>query len=72
MLYSGAVEEGHSGGPVLYQGRVVGVVTDIMGSYKYDKPAVIAKYALKNCQVVFADSVLGSSQKRLFDNLNEG
>ena len=56
LIFTGAVEEGNSGGPLLYQGRVVGVVTDILGSYKYAKPAVIAKYALKNWQLVFTES----------------
>ncbi len=61
LIFTGAVEEGNSGGPLLYQGRVVGVVTDIMGSYKYAKPAVIAKYALKNWQVVFAGAGVSST-----------
>ncbi len=56
LIFTGAVEEGNSGGPLLEQGRVVGIVTDILGSYKYAKPAVIAKYALQKWQLVFTDA----------------
>ena len=56
LFFSGPVEEGNSGGPLLYNGKVVALITETVGSFKYAKPAVIAQYELKNWDVVFGDS----------------
>ncbi len=48
LKFSGAVAEGNSGGPVLYQGRVVGVVMEVTGQFGNAKPAQIAKFTVEN------------------------
>jgi formylglycine-generating enzyme required for sulfatase activity len=55
LIFTGPVEEGNSGGPLLHRGRVIGLITDIVGSYKYAKPSVIAQYELKNWQLPFTE-----------------
>ena len=55
LIFTGPVEEGNSGGPLLLGGRVIGLITDVVGSYKYAKPSVIAQYELKNWQLPFTE-----------------
>ena len=46
VLFSGAIEGGNSGGPVLFNGRVVGLVTDTSQSFAYAAQAEsVAQYA---------------------------
>jgi hypothetical protein len=47
IVFSGAVEEGNSGGPLLLNGRVVGVVTRTIPPFSYASPSVIAQYVLE-------------------------
>lgn len=60
LIFTGPAEEGNSGGPLLYNGKVVGLITEVAGSFKYAKPIVIAQYELKNWQLLFT-AVRGSS-----------
>lgn len=48
LKFSGAVEEGNSGGPLLYQGHVIGVVMEVMGQFGSAKPAQIAQFTVEN------------------------
>ena len=48
LKFSGAVAEGNSGGPILYKGRVIGVVMEVMGQFGNAKPAPIAKFTVEN------------------------
>ena len=48
LKFSGAVAEGNSGGPVLYQGLVIGVVMEVTGQFGNAKPAQIAKFTVEN------------------------
>ncbi len=48
LKFSGAVAEGNSGGPVLYQGQVIGVVMEVTGQFGNAKPAQIAKFTVEN------------------------
>ena len=48
LKFSGTVAEGNSGGPVLYQGRVIGVVMEVTGQFGNAKPAQIAKFTVEN------------------------
>jgi len=48
LKFSGAVAEGNSGGPVLYQGRVIGVVMEVTGQFGNAKPAQIARFTVEN------------------------
>ncbi len=47
LKFSGAVGEGNSGGPVLYQGGVIGVVMEVTGQFANAKPAQIAKFTVE-------------------------
>jgi len=38
LTFSGAVEEGNSGGPLWYQGKVIGVVMEVTGQFGNAKP----------------------------------
>ncbi len=48
LKFSGAVAEGNSGGPVLYHGKVIGVVMEVTGQFGNAKPAQIAKFTVEN------------------------
>jgi len=48
LKFSGAVAEGNSGGPVLYQGQVIGVVMEVTGQFGNAKPAQIARFTVEN------------------------
>lgn len=48
LKFSGAVEEGNSGGPLLYQGHVIGVVMEVTGQFGSAKPAQIAQFTVEN------------------------
>jgi len=48
LKFSGAVEEGNSGGPLLYQGKVIGVVMEVTGQFGNAKPSQIARFTVEN------------------------
>ena len=52
LKFSGVVEEGSSGGPLLYQGKVIGVAMEVVRKFGNAKPAEIAKFTLDNWLVV--------------------
>ncbi|WP_447969490.1 SUMF1/EgtB/PvdO family nonheme iron enzyme [Nitrospira sp. M1] len=47
LILSGKASEGNSGGPVIQDDRVIGVVTEVTDGYVYAVPVVIAKVALR-------------------------
>lgn len=47
LSFSGIADEGNSGGPVLVQGKVVGIVTEVGQKFNYAAPAVTARFALE-------------------------
>lgn len=47
LVFSGAAAEGNSGGPVLWNGKVVGVVTEVLSQYGYAVPIPILRLALR-------------------------
>jgi tetratricopeptide (TPR) repeat protein len=47
IVFSPASEEGNSGGPLIKDGKVIGVVTEVSGQYGYATPASIAVLTLK-------------------------
>ena len=53
ILVSGAVEEGNSGGPLVKDGQVIGVMVSKTANYAYAVPALIAKYTLESWHVGF-------------------
>lgn len=47
LSFSGTADEGNSGGPVLFQGSVVGIVTQLGAKFNSAVPAVVARFALE-------------------------
>lgn len=47
LVFSGAAAEGNSGGPVLLNGKVIGVVTEVLSQYGYAVPIPILRLALR-------------------------
>lgn len=47
LVFSGAAAEGNSGGPVLLNGNVIGVVTEVLSQYGYAVPTPIRRLALR-------------------------
>jgi hypothetical protein len=46
LSFSGTADEGNSGGPVLFQNKVVGIVTQVGAKFNTAVPAVVARFAL--------------------------
>jgi len=46
LSFAGVADEGNSGGPVLFQGKVVGIVTEVGAKFNSAAPAVVARFAL--------------------------
>lgn len=47
LTFSGPIEEGNSGGPLLIDGKVVGIITQMAGPFGYAIPAITAHYTLE-------------------------
>ena len=47
LSFSGTADEGNSGGPLLIDGKVVGVVTQMSDQFGYASPTFTTKYALR-------------------------
>jgi len=54
ITFSGAIEEGNSGGPLLKQGEVIGVVAEARRPFAAGVPSVIAQYFLESWGVTVA------------------
>jgi hypothetical protein len=48
LKFTGPVEAGNSGGPLLYQGKVIGVVLEINQQFGNAKPSQIAQFTVEN------------------------
>lgn len=46
LSFAGVADEGNSGGPVIFQGKVVGIVTEVGAKFNSAAPAVVARFAL--------------------------
>jgi hypothetical protein len=53
IVFSGAVDEGNSGGPLISDEHVVGVITQSQGQYAYASPSLVARYTLESWGVRF-------------------
>jgi len=53
IIFSGAVDQGSSGGPLIKDDQVVGVITQAQGPYAYATPSLLAQYALESWGVRF-------------------
>jgi Protein of unknown function (DUF1566)/Trypsin-like peptidase domain len=57
IVFSGAIEKGNSGGPLIHEGQVIGVVTEARAQFAYAAPTVIAQYVLESWRVKFGDQL---------------
>jgi hypothetical protein len=57
IVFSGAIEKGNSGGPLIHEGQVIGVVTQTQSPFSYAAPTVIAQYVLESWGVKFGDQL---------------
>ena len=64
LIFTGTVEEGNSGGPLLYKGKVVGLITEIAKPFNFAKPGVMAQYELKNWKMKFTDRPIENPSKK--------
>jgi formylglycine-generating enzyme required for sulfatase activity len=53
LVFSGAVDEGSSGGPLIKGNQIIGVVTEMTGKFAHATPALIATYVLEGYGVKF-------------------
>ena len=53
LVFSGAIDEGNSGGPVLKDHQVIGIVTESIPPFAYAAPAVLAQYDLESWSIQF-------------------
>jgi Tol biopolymer transport system component len=54
ITFSGAIEEGNSGGPLLKEGEIIGVVVEANPPFAAAVPSVIVRYFLESWGVKFA------------------
>jgi len=57
IVFSGAVDRGNSGGPLLKGDQVIGVITREQSPYAFASPSLIAQYALESWGVRFGVSL---------------
>jgi hypothetical protein len=57
LSFSGTADEGNSGGPVVFQGKVVGIVTEVGAKFNTAVPAVVVRFALDGWGVRLAEDV---------------
>jgi len=53
LVFSGAVDEGSSGGPLIKGDQIIGVVTEMTGQFAHATPALIASYVMEGYGVKF-------------------
>jgi len=53
LVFSGVIDEGNSGGPLLKDHQVIGIVTESSPPFAYAAPAVLAQYALESWGIRF-------------------
>lgn len=53
IVFAGAVEEGNSGGPLIKDDQVVGLITQAQGQFAFATPSLIVQYALESWGVRF-------------------
>jgi TPR repeat protein len=63
LSFSGTADEGNSGGPVLFQGSVVGIVTQVGAKFNAAVPAVVARFALEGWGVTLAAEIPKSQRE---------
>lgn len=54
IAFQAPADEGNSGGPLIMNGKVVGVITESRGQFAYAVPAIIAQFALSSWGITVA------------------
>ena len=57
LSFAGVADEGNSGGPVLFQGEVVGIVTQVGAKFNSAAPAMLARFALEGWGVRLSEEI---------------
>jgi hypothetical protein len=65
LAFQALVEEGHSGGPLLLNGQVIGVVSDTRGQLGYAVPASILAVALRGWRIEASPSDSMMAQEKI-------
>jgi hypothetical protein len=65
LAFQALVEEGHSGGPLLLNGQVIGVVSDTRGRLGYAVPASILAVALRGWRIEASPSDSMMAQEKI-------
>jgi hypothetical protein len=63
LSFAGIADEGNSGGPVLFQGKVVGIVTQVGQKFNYAAPAMTARFAIEGWGVRLPEKIAQEETK---------
>lgn len=64
LSFAGIADEGNSGGPVLFQGKVVGIVTQVGQKFNFAAPAMTARFAIEGWGVRLPDKIAQEEKSR--------
>jgi len=62
LSFTAPADEGNSGGPLLMEGQVIGIITEVAGNFAHETPALIAKFALESWGVKISDHSLSDDE----------
>ena len=66
LTFTAAADEGNSGGPLIKDGKAIGVITEVAGQFGYAAPAVTVRFALQGW-----DAPLGEARPESLDKQGE-
>ena len=69
IVFSGGIDEGSSGSPLISDGQVIGVVSEARPPFAYAVPAAIVRYVLDNWGVKFREELRSQPAKLLAGNI---
>lgn len=65
IVFTGGIDEGSSGSPLIRDGQVIGVVSEAQAPFAYAVPATIVRYVLDNWGVKFREELRSQPAKLL-------
>ena len=69
IVFTGGIDEGSSGSPLIRDGQVIGVVAEARPPFAYAVPATIVRYVLDNWGVKFREELRSRPAKLLAGNI---
>ena len=69
IVFTGGIDEGSSGSPLIRDGQVIGVVSEARPPFAYAVPATIVRYVLDNWGVKFREELRSQPAKLLAGNI---